>query len=68
MELRELRRRRYLTMRRLAEMAGLSLATIRDLESGRHRPSFPTCEKLAMALGITPDDIDECRALLEVED
>jgi DNA-binding XRE family transcriptional regulator len=68
MPLRELRRRRYLTMRRLAAMADLSLATIRDVEVGRHRPSFTTCEKLARALNVMPDEIDECRALIEARE
>ena len=65
MTLKEARVRGFLSMAKLAEKAGVSVATIRDVESGKHQPSLTTCGKLSAALEISPDEIDECRATME---
>ncbi|MBR1792386.1 MAG: helix-turn-helix transcriptional regulator [Bacteroidales bacterium] len=36
----------------LAEMAGVSLSTVKDIERGEGNPSLSTIEKLLMVLGL----------------
>jgi DNA-binding SARP family transcriptional activator/DNA-binding XRE family transcriptional regulator len=56
--LRGHRRRVGLSQRELAERAGLSLTTVRDLEQGRTRqPQPPSLRALAAALGLGEDDV-----------
>ncbi|WP_042429991.1 helix-turn-helix transcriptional regulator, partial [Streptacidiphilus anmyonensis] len=51
--LREYRREAGLTQEELAEAAGLSARSVRDLERGRHgRPQRRTAEQLVSALGL----------------
>jgi transcriptional regulator with XRE-family HTH domain len=52
MRVRELRRERGLTIRQLAEMSGVSYATIVHLENGDTTPRPSTLEKLASALDV----------------
>lgn len=65
MRLKEARARRYLSMRELATKAGVSLATIRDVESGRTVPRLGTARKLAQALEMDPDEVDEFRVAVQ---
>ena len=65
MKLKEARVRNFLSMAKLAEKANISVATIRDVESGKHQPSLTTCGKLSAALEVPPEEIDECRATME---
>lgn len=65
MKLREARVRGFLSRAKLSEKAKVAVATIRDVEVGKHRPSLTTCTKLATALGIPPEEIDECRETME---
>ena len=65
MNLREARIQKFLSMAKLAKKAKVSIATIRDTEAGRHRPSLTTCGKLGSALGMAPELIDECREMME---
>lgn len=65
MKLREARIQKFLSMAKLAQKAKVSVATIRDTEAGRHRPSLTTCGKLAAALGMAPEFIEECREMME---
>ena len=56
--LRELRRRRVLTLRELEEVSGVSYATVWRLESGRSTEARPsTIRKLARALGVEPEEL-----------
>jgi transcriptional regulator with XRE-family HTH domain len=51
------RRRRGLTQRQLGELAGVSYTTVQKLES-LNRGAYPqTMQKLATALGITPEEL-----------
>ena len=50
--LREERRRRRLSLRKLAEVSGLSPTTVHQIESGRGSPSLATLQALASALGV----------------
>jgi DNA-binding XRE family transcriptional regulator len=52
-------------MAKLADQAGVSLATIRDVESGRRQPSLTTCGTFGAVLGMSPEGIDECKATME---
>lgn len=62
MKLKEARARRYVTIRQLAELARVSTATIQGIEAGKTTPTLTTAAKLARALEMNPDDIDELRA------
>ena len=50
----ELRRRRMLSQRELARLAGVTQPTIHYAETGRRTPSPSTAHALARALGIEP--------------
>lgn len=55
LRLRELRRRRALTLRELGALSGVGYDTIHGLETGKHEPRPSTVRKLADALGVAPD-------------
>ena len=57
--LRELRDRASLSQEELAERAGVSRATIADLELGKRSPQPKTRRKLAEALGVEPHQLGE---------
>lgn len=65
MKLREMRLRRFWTLKQLAEAAGVGESTIRAIESGRELPSLRTSTRLAQALGVEPSEIDEAVAAVE---
>ncbi len=65
MKLKEARAARYLTIRRLAEMAKVSPGTIQAIEGGRSIPTLTTAGKLAHALDVDPNEVDEFRAAVE---
>lgn len=50
--LREERRRRRFSLRRLAELSGLSTTTVHQIEAGRGSPSLATLQALASSLGV----------------
>ncbi len=55
---KELRAARGLSIRKLAEEAGVSTETIYSLEHGRRDFIWPkTARKLAGALGVSPEDL-----------
>jgi transcriptional regulator with XRE-family HTH domain len=55
---RELRVARGMSIRKLAEVAGVSTETIYSLEHGRRDFIWPkTAKKLADALGVRPEDL-----------
>ena len=65
-KLKELRRRRALSLRELEAVSGVSYATVWRLESGRAGRAHPrTIRKLARALGV---DTAELVDVSEVED
>jgi transcriptional regulator with XRE-family HTH domain len=55
--LRELRDHASLSQEELAERAGVSRATIADLERGKRSPQPKTRRKLAAALGVEPHQL-----------
>ena len=56
-KLKELRRRRGLSMRELEELSGGSHNTIWRIESGRQGAHPKTIRKLAKALGVEPEEL-----------
>ena len=50
--LKERRTRLDISQADLAEMAGVSLATVKDIERGKGNPSLQTIEKLLDILGL----------------
>ena len=63
--LREVRIRRLLSIRRLAELAGLSPNTVHSVETGRRQPHYDTMAQIAGALDVEPTEIDEFRAAMD---
>ncbi len=63
--LKEARASRLLTMRELAEQAGVALSTLYLIESGRSVPSFRVIRAVSTALGMQPTDIAEFATAVE---
>jgi transcriptional regulator with XRE-family HTH domain len=63
--LRDTRLRLALSQRDLATKAGVAPKTIVDLELGRQEPRLRTIRRIAEALGVEVDQIDEFRQALE---
>lgn len=64
--LREVRIRRLLSRKALAERSGISARTIAAVENGETTPQLRTARKLAEALDVAPEDVDEFRATIDV--
>lgn len=52
---RELRRRKGLTLRELGDAAGVSMTFLSDIEHERRTPSVPKLAAIARALGVSPE-------------
>ena len=63
--LKETRAARLLTMRELADAAGVALSTLYLAESGRSVPSFRVIRAISAALGVPPGEIAEFAAAVE---
>ncbi len=63
--LREMRIRRLLSLRDLAQLANVAQRTIVEAEAGRQVPHPKTMRKLAEALDVDPMEVDEFRAAIE---
>ena len=50
--LREERKRRRMSLRRLADLSGLSTTTVHQIETGRGSPSLATLQAIASTLGV----------------
>jgi len=59
------RRRKLLTQRALADMAGVTQATIVALELGKATPRIQTMRKIATALDVEPMEIAEFNRAIE---
>jgi len=57
LQLRQIRERKALSQRDLAQRAGVGEATISRIEQGRVRPRPSTLRKLAAALGVAPEKL-----------
>jgi DNA-binding XRE family transcriptional regulator len=58
--LRHYREQRDLSRKALAQVSGISLATIREMEAGRRLPDIATLVRLADALGLSCGALVEC--------
>ena len=54
--LRDIRRRKDMTQERLADLSGLSIQYIGEIERRKRNPSLTSIEALAKALGMTVSD------------
>jgi transcriptional regulator with XRE-family HTH domain len=63
--LREWRTDRLLSLKDVAEAAGVTKKTIIQVELGRQRPSYATMRRLSDALGVPAGEIAEFAAVLE---
>ena len=54
---RDLRRKNKLTQEQLAKKIGVAVSTIGNIEIGKHKPSKPTIEKLALVFSVKPNSI-----------
>ena len=64
MRLHEARARRLLSVRKLAEAAGVAPATVYHIEHGRTAPSFRAIRDISAALDMDPLDIEEFAAVI----
>lgn len=64
MKLSEVRRSRLLSMRELGEQAGVAVTTINNIEMGYITPHLSTIRKLARALEIDPQEVEEFEAAI----
>ena len=55
--IKELRKGRNLTQERLAELAGIEIPSLSNIENGKNYPSHETLEKLAGAFGVRPFEL-----------
>lgn len=55
--LKEVRKAKGLTQLQLSEVSGVNRVSIAKYESGKSTPSLQTAERLAMALGVTIDEL-----------
>ncbi len=62
--LREVRAARLLTVRALAERAGVAFSTVHLIEKGTSLPRFEVIQKLSAALGVEPAEVDEFAAAI----
>jgi transcriptional regulator with XRE-family HTH domain len=64
--LRELRADRLLTIRALAQQAGVAPSSIHLIETRRVTPQMTTMRRIATALGVDPKTVAEFRQAIEV--
>ena len=50
---------KHLSLRRLAEKAGVAFSTIYRLEKGSHRPTYPTLKLISEALEVPVSELIE---------
>ena len=55
--LRSIRLGRRLTLKQVAELAGIAEGFLSQIETGRSAPSSRPCRKIAAALGLDPSDV-----------
>ena len=55
--IREIRKKKKMTLFQLAEAAGISIAYLSDIEIGNRRGSEETIERIAAGLGVNPSEL-----------
>jgi transcriptional regulator with XRE-family HTH domain len=66
--LRQIRIARLLTIRELAQRAGVAPSTVYLLEAGRSRPSLRVIRRLSAALEVAPETVDEFHEVVWLPD
>ena len=56
-KIKELRKNRGLTQEKLAELAGIEIPSLSNIENGKNYPNHETLEKIALALQIKPYEL-----------
>lgn len=56
---KEIRESKFLTQSQLAQMMGVQVQTISNIENARHRPRSITIRKLVQALGVPAEELFE---------
>lgn len=57
--IRVFRKREGITQKKLADLTGLSIATIQGYEQGKYRPKIEALQKIASALNVSITDLDD---------
>ena len=65
--LREWRAERLMSIRALADAAGVAPTTVQFVETGRSTPTFRVVRVLSAALGIQPGEITEFATAIEAK-
>lgn len=60
-KLKDVRIKRQLTIRELAELSGISRSQISDIENGKSMPTIETLCRLAKALGVGTEELYKCK-------
>ena len=63
--LRALRADRLLSIRALAQQAGMAPSSIYNIETGRRAPHLTTIRRIASALGVDPETVEEFQQAIE---
>ena len=66
--IKELRKAANLTQEKLAELIDIETGSLSGIESGRHFPSLPTLEKIAINLNVELKALFEFKHLISVEE
>ena len=66
--LRQIRVARLLTIRELAQRAGVAPSTVYLLEAGRSRPTVRVIRQISTALAVAPETVDEFRPVVSLPD
>lgn len=66
--IKELRKEAGLTQERLAELIDIETTSLSGIESGRHFPSLPTLEKIAINLHVEIKALFDFSHLLPIEE
>lgn len=56
-KIRYLRKQQNLSQQKLAELIGMDLTSVNEIENGHRNPSLKTIGKIAKALSVTPKDL-----------
>ncbi len=66
--IKELRKAANLTQEKLAELIDIETGSLSGIESGRHFPSLPTLEKIAINLNVELKALFDFKHLISVEE
>ena len=66
--IKELRKAANFTQEKLAELIDIETGSLSGIESGRHFPSLPTLEKIALNLDVELKALFEFKHLVSVEE